>query len=306
MTTSNVGAKPLPIAGDGFPHTALIALLGGAAAIAFSPIFVRLSEAGPTATAFWRMALALPALWLITAKQESPPASQRPASGSNYQWLIAAGLCFAGDLATWHWALKYTTVANSVFLANLAPVFVTLGSWVLFRQRVSFTFILGMAVALAGATMLIGVSINLSLQNFWGDAIALVTAIFYGGYILCVKRARDNFSTATVMLWSGVVASLTLLPLTLLSGENFFPLTVWGWAVLAGLALFSHAGGQGLIAYALAHLSATFSSVTLLTQPIMSAFWAWLLLSETLGPWQAVGGAIVLAGIFVARQGSVR
>jgi drug/metabolite transporter (DMT)-like permease len=82
------------------------------------------------------------------------------------------------------------------------------------------------------------------------------------------------------------------------------PQTLYGWAVLLGLAWISHAGGQGLIAYALAHLPATFSSVGLLLQPVIAAFFAWILLGEPLVPLQIAGGIVVLAGIYLARRGS--
>ena len=77
-----------------------------------------------------------------------------------------------------------------------------------------------------------------------------------------------------------------------------------GWVVLIGLALVSHVGGQGLITFALAHLPAAFSSVGLLLQPAVAAALAWIILNEPVGMWQSLGGAIVLAGIILARQGS--
>jgi drug/metabolite transporter (DMT)-like permease len=74
--------------------------------------------------------------------------------------------------------------------------------------------------------------------------------------------------------------------------------------VLAALALISHAAGQGLIAYALAHLPAAFSSVSLLFQPVMAALFAWAVLAEPLAPLQIAGGMVVLLGIYLARRGS--
>jgi drug/metabolite transporter (DMT)-like permease len=133
----------------------------------------------------------------------------------------------------------------------------------------------------------------------------LLAALFYAGYLLLVARARSHarspFSTAEVMLWTTLACALVLLPLTLLAGEPLWPQSARGWAVLAGLALLSHGAGQGLIAYALAHLPATFSAVGLLVQPLAAAVFAWLLLAEPLGPLQGVGGAIVLAGIVICR-----
>lgn len=281
---------------------ALIALFAGAIAIAFAPIFVRLSQVGPVATAFWRVSLALPALWALSAlERRSANLVRQPVSGFDFRRLIAAGLFFAGDLAFWHWSIKFTTVANATLLANFAPIFVTFGGWLLFNQAVTFGFILSMLVAFAGTILIVGVSFGLSLQHLLGDGLGMVTAVFYAAYILAVKNLRGDFSTATVMVWSSLVTAIVLLPVTLLFGESLFPLDVRGWLVLLALALISQVGGQGLIAYALAHLPASFSSVTLLVQPVMATIFAWLILAEALNPLQALGGLLVLLGIFFAR-----
>jgi drug/metabolite transporter (DMT)-like permease len=283
----------------------LAALFAGAIAIAFAPIFVRLSQVGPTATAFWRVTLALPALWSWALLEERGSSNARqPVSSFDYRRLILAGLFFAGDLGVWHWSIKFTSVANATLLANFAPVFVTLGSWLIFKQRVTSTFLTGMVGALAGTVLIVGVSLNLSVHHLLGDGLGLVTAVFYGGYILSVKHLRSDFSTATVMAWAGLVTAIVLLPVTLLFGEGLLPLDLQGWGILLGLALLSQVGGQGLIAFALAHLPASFSSVTLLVQPVMATVFAWLILSETITPLQGIGGVLVLAGIFVARRAS--
>lgn len=284
---------------------ALGALFGGAAGIALAPIFVRVSELGPSATAFWRLALALPVFWLwMKIEGRGLGAPRQPSSFTDCRRLIVAGLFFAADLAVWHWSITLTSVANATLLANFAPIFVTLGAWLWFDQQSSRTFILGMVSALAGATILIGTSFHLSLRHLLGDVLGLVTAVFYAGYILAVKELRNDFSSATILMWSGVASAMALLPISLLSGEGLIAFTAEGWAVLIGLALISQVGGQGLITYALAHLPAAFSSVGLLLQPAIAALLAWIILSEPLGVWQALGGVIVLAGIAVARRGS--
>lgn len=299
-------ATPLALPhADRTARIALIALLAGAIGIAFAPIFVRLSEIGPSATAFWRLGFAVPALYLwMRLEPKGGTRARRPSTRSDYARLTAAGLFFAGDLAVWHWSIAFTSVANATLLANFAPIFVTLVAWLVFKERFTRTFVLGLALALGGAVVLMGRSLQLSADALFGDALGLLTAAFYGGYILSVGRLRAEFSTATIMTWSGVVTAVALLPVALLSGESLVAPTAGGWAVLLGLALFSHAGGQSLIAYALAHLPAAFSSVSLLLQPAAAAVFAWALLGEPLGPWQAVGAAVVLAGIVLARRGS--
>src|SRR5688572_28680931 len=283
-------------------NPALAALLLGATCIALSPIFVRLSEAGPTASAFWRVALAAPALWPLYFLKSNP--KPRRYSGK-WPLLLAAGFAFAGDLGFWHASIQLTSVANSTLLANLASIFVTLAAWIFLRQRPSDQFLAGLAAALIGVALLVHISLEFSATGVAGDALGVVTAMFYAGYILAVKGLRDRGETTLhLMAVTTTITALFLFPAALASGEQMLPASAFGWSILIGIALVSHAAGQGLIAYALAHLPAAFSSVILLFQPVMAALFAWLLLSEGLVALQVLGGLIVLAGIYLARRGS--
>lgn len=278
------------------------ALLVGASFIALSPIFVRLSEAGPTATAFWRVALAVPVLWALYFVK--PKAKARRYSGK-WPLLVAAGFAFAGDLVFWHASIGLTSVANSTLLANLASIFVTLAVWTFLRQRPRGLFLAGLAAALAGVALLVHTSLGFSSTRLLGDAFGVVTAMFYAGYILAVKGLRDRGETTLhLMAVTSTITALFLFPVALASGDKLLPVSAFGWWMLIGLALISHAAGQGLIAYALAHLPAAFSSVSLLFQPVMAALFAWVLLAEPLVALQVVGGLVVLFGIYLARRGS--
>jgi drug/metabolite transporter (DMT)-like permease len=282
--------------GNRYNGTAVAALLAGAAAIAVSPLLVKVSETGPIATGFWRVALALPFLWawLLAAGGGRNAAI----SGPDRRLMAIAGLLFAGDLASWHWSIVLTTVANATLLANLAPIFVTLAVWLLYRRRPGSLFVTGMAVALAGMAVLIGGDFRFSGNELAGDGLGVVTAMFYGGYQLAVTRLRTRAGTAAIMAWSGLFTAAALLPLALLSGETMLPATGMGWSKLLGLALISQVAGQSLIAWAMAHLPATFSSVGLLLQPVMAAALAWVLL----GALEIAGGIAVLAGIAIAHR----
>jgi drug/metabolite transporter (DMT)-like permease len=282
---------------------ALNALLGGVIAIGFVPIFVRLSQVGPSATAFWRLAISLPVFWgWMVLEKRRQPSIRRPASAADYRRLALAGLFFAADLTIWHWSINLTSVANSTLLANFAPIFVALGGWLIYGQRVNLRFILGMCTALAGSILLVGTSFSLSAGHLLGDVLGLVAAFFYAAYLLSIKRLRDDFSTPTIMAWSALASCVVLLPVTLLSGEALLPPSAAGWLVLLGLALFSHVGGHGLITFALAHLPAAFSSVVLLLQPVEATFLAYLILGEPVAAAQVIGGALALTGIFIARR----
>jgi len=287
----------------GLARYALPLLLLGAAAIACSPIFVRLSELGPIATAVYRVGFALPALALFRRVVPDEKSAAKP-GWSDWPLLALAGFMFAGDLATWHWSIGLTSVANATLLANFAPIFVTLGSWLLFGERFTRLFLGGLALSMLGAITLMGSSLNLGTQHLYGDLLGLACGCFYGGYILTISRLRSRFGTLTIMIWSGIVTFLLLLPLSWIQGESLIAPSLHGWLILIGLALISHAGGQGLITFSLAHLPAAFSSVALLLQPVIAAMLAVLILHELPVAWQVLGGLIVLAGIYVARRGS--
>lgn len=285
----------------------MAALLLGAVLIGASPIFVRLSELGPIATAFYRPFLAIPVLMLwMAAESRGQTPGPRPTGASAWLRLLLAGAFFAGDLAFWHLSILNTSVANATLFANFAPIFVTVGAWMLFGQRVSRRYLAGLALALAGAALLAGGSFAMAPENLLGDFYGIVTAMFLASYILAVSRLRAGFSTATIMAWSSAGTAMVLLPVAWMAEEVLIAVTLQGWLTLAGLALLSHAAGQGLIAYALAHLPPGFSSVGLLLEPVAAGLLAWILLAEPVGPYQAAGGAIILWGILLARQGSRR
>lgn len=279
---------------------AVTALLIGAACIGTSALWVKVSEAGPVSTAFWRVFLALPLLWAWAFAERGRPSRADPAI--ERRLMLWAGLFFAGDLAVWHWSIVLTSVANATLLANLAPIFVTLAAWLLFHRTPSGRFLIGLATALAGMAVLIEGDFRLGGSQVLGDALGVVTAMFYAAYQLVVTRLRASASTASIMAWSSVITAAALLPLALASGERFLPLTDGGWGKLIGLALVSQVVGQSLIAYAMAHLPATFSSVGLLFQPVMAALFAWILLGETLGWIEIAGAMTVLVGIRIVHQ----
>ena len=180
----------------------------------------------------------------------------------------------------------------------------TLASWLLFGERFTPRFLIALGLGILGAIVLMGDSLTISPDNLFGDAISMVTAMFYGGYIIVVGRLRARFSTAVIMSWSSIVTAMFLLPVALLYDGPLLATTLYGWSLLMGMGLISHAGGQSLIAYALAHLPAAFSSLSLLVQPVASTVLAWIILEEAIGVWQGLGGAIVLSGILLARRSS--
>jgi len=287
-------------------NKALLALLFGAIGISLSPIFVRLSEVEPTVSAFYRTGLAVPMLllwpFLLPARKQSVTLGPH---GRQLGYLfVLAGLFFAFDLIFWHRSIALTSVANATLFPNFAPVIVTIVAWFLFGEKITRGFVLGLSIAVIGAIIIVGDSFGRGGSNFRGDMMGLATAFFYAGYLIVVSRLRRAASVQQIMLWSSVISALILLAFALFSGDNLAPASLYSWLVLLALAGVSQVGGQGMIAYALAHLPVSFSSVGLLIQPALAALFGYLILSEPIGAWQGAGVMIILVGIYLARRGS--
>jgi drug/metabolite transporter (DMT)-like permease len=317
---------------------ALIALFAGALSTGGAGILVRLAETGPTATAFWRGCLALPllAVWALLEPRarsgdrpdresgqlsaarasEGPPATAGGAPGAAARGLVAntlrllssfrdpgflwAGVFFAGDLGLWHWSLLLTSVAASTLEASLAPLVVTLVAWLCWRERPAMRFLAATALALAGMLLIVSPKFGHGGSAFLGDALGLGTAVFFAAYLLAVARLRATYGTGVVMFNSTLVFTVLLLPLAL--SQKFIPDTLSGWATVAGCAVAAQVLGQGLIAYALAHLRPTFSSLGLLVQTLGAAAAARLVLGERLSAIQIAGGVVIVGAIAMARS----
>lgn len=282
---------------------AFITLILGGLVLGWSPILVRLSPLGPITTAFWRVGLAcMPLLAIFNYRVRDGSVGRIPERLNEHVIAALPGVFLAADLASWQISLHMTSVANSTLLANMVPIFATLGGWLFWRQSVSRVFLFGLAVSIAGVLVLRGGPAAAGGGSIRGDALALVAAVFYAGYILFVSRARQVFSTAVIMLWSAASAAACILPLALTFETALLPSTAAGVGVLLALGWIVHAGGQSLIAFSLAWLPPSFSSLTLLIQPIVAAVLAWVLLHEPLGSWQIAGGVIIITGILLAKR----
>lgn len=278
---------------------ALTALVAGAIAMGASPVFVRTAEIGPFASAFWRVFLALPVL-LVWAWLEARSVS-RPLGLHFSPAILAAGVFFAGDLIFWHLAILNTTIANATLMACLAPVWVLFLSGVAIGEKVPPRSFAGLALCLAGAAMLIGSSYSTEPGRIIGDIYGVITSFFFGLYFLAIRVARRNHGSGGTVFLSSLVTVAVLLVAALASGNAFFPQTVQGYASLVALGVFSHAGGQGLLAVALGSLSAAFSSLVIFMEAVAAAILGWILFDEKMTGMQFFGAALILGGVWIAR-----
>jgi drug/metabolite transporter (DMT)-like permease len=283
---------------------AFVALCAGAVAMGISPIFVRFAEVGPFASAFWRVALALPLLIIWAVVEEKRNGRSLKGLVSMDRTVFLAGLLFAGDLFFWHLAILNTTIANATLLACLAPVWVVLLSAAVIGETVARQAYFGLILCLIGAISLIGSSFALAPERLLGDLFGFLTSIFFGFYFLAVRVARRRHDAGALTFMSTVVTAAVLLLVTLVAGQSLWPQTMSGVAALLALGLISHSFGQGLLAVALGALSAAFSSLVIFIEAFAAAFFAWLILSEPLTPLQLLGSGLILLGVWVARPKS--
>ena len=291
---------------------ALTALLLGTLGIAFAAIFVRWAlPAPPVVTTFYRIGFATAALllWLgLRGRIHWPGRRAALLAG-------AAGICFGADLALWTTALTLTSVANATLLVHTTPIFVGAYALLAGREKISARFAAGCAVALPGVALLLRGNAALAQRESaadsfaaWsaaeiGDGLALAGAVFFSGYILLIRSARQGMSAPMAVALSGLSATATAGFAAVLRGDPFHGFPAQSWAAFAAAALISHLGGALGVVWALGQLRATFASVALLAVPVCAALLGWLLLGEKPGPPQFLGGALVIAGIALASRG---
>lgn len=274
---------------------AFAALMVGNVALAFGPWFVRLTDVGPVAAAFWRISLATPVLLVLAAATGGRLLSSVRGLG----WiLIGSGVLFAGDLAAWHLGIHHTKLANATLFGNAATFVFPLYGFLVARAWPTRTQGLALALAAIGAALLMGRSYQLAPQNFIGDLLCLLAGLLYAGYFILMSRARQTMAPLPALGFSSAAAILPLLVAALVLGEKIMPAN---WTPLISLALLSQVLGQGLMIYALGRLSPLIIGLALLTQPIVAALVGWLYYGETLGVADFVGAALVAIALVLVR-----
>ena len=281
----------------------LIVLVLGAVSIGLAAPLVKLSDMGPQTIGFWRMAIAIPAALIWMLLDRNPPANAQTPSGLK-RWLYLAlpGLLFAGDLAFWHAGIKITTAANATFLANLQPVFVVLGAWLIFGETITKRFMIAAVLAVVGAAILSSANISIAPERLPGDILSMMTAVWYAGYILAVRQARTFASTGTVIAWTTLVSAPVLLLVAIGFGETLIPPNLTEWGILVALALGVQIVGQGGVAFGLGRVPAQIASLVILIQPIVAALAGWLMFGEALIAIQFFGAGLVLTGVYLAQR----
>lgn len=285
-----------------------LALAVGIFCIAWSAIFVRWAGVTGSASAFYRVLVAT----LVLVPCRLWRGGRTPLNRRAVMLSVLAGVFFAFDLALFNGAVLRTSAANATLLGNNTPVIVGLCSWLIFGKRPRSVFWAGLILALIGsATIALGSIFRhvatgaptLTVSSLGsGDAMAITASVFFAAYLMSIERVRSGMDTLTLTTLAVGASTATLLLLCV-----WLRVPLWGyaprsWLTLAALGLVSQVGGYLAITYALGHLPATVTSVGLLAQAPLTALLAIPLLGEPLAATQAIGGVMVLAGIYVVNS----
>jgi drug/metabolite transporter (DMT)-like permease len=287
------------------PHSsnskAYAVLALGVFAIGWSALFVRWSEVPGWTSAFWRMTLAQLVFvpWALASRRKR--SAHRP-SRAAVRDAVIAGVFFAADLALFNTAVMVSSAANATLLGTNAPIFVALGAWLLYRDRPTRRFWAGFALSFTGMIAIVGTDVLRHPHLGLGDLFAIGGAACYAGYLLYVRRSRQEIDALTFSAISGVAAVATLLVICLALGTPLSGYPARSWWALIGLALVTQVIGHLSVAYSLGRLPVSRTSIALLGQAPLTAILAVPLLGERLSFIQLAGGALVLAGIFVVNR----
>jgi drug/metabolite transporter (DMT)-like permease len=271
-----------------------LSLAIGILCISFSPIFVKLAGVSPIGAAFYRVFVAWLCLlpYCLVKKKLRINRSQLISA-------IVAGVVFASDVAVWNISLLKISATVSTLIANLAPVWVGLLSFLIFKKSSGMLFWIGTIIAIGGMVVLVGYQHILHLELNTGILLAVLASLFYAIYILVTKNIMARIDVFTFMFYSMLSAGIFLLVVNSFMGNNIINFPVRVWLCFIGMGLICQLTGWLTINYSLRHLESTKVSVALLSQTVFAGILAAFLLSEKLDANEITGSVIVLAGIAI-------
>jgi drug/metabolite transporter (DMT)-like permease len=278
----------------------VVAVLGGALAIAFSAILFRLSHVSSSTGGFYRCLWALPPLWLL-ARWEDSRFGPRPRRARRLAWL--AGAFVSADLVLWHNAIEQVGAGLATVLGNTQVVLVGLVTWLLLKERPARASLAAIPVVAAGVVLISGVVERgaYGADPRLGAVYGILTGLAYTGFLVTLRAANRDLRRPAGPLFDATCAgAVGCAAIGAVVGDlDLTPSwSAQGWLVV--LELTSQVFGWLLISVSLPRLPAALTSVMLTFQPVCSVVFAALILGESPSALQLAGAGCILAGLVVA------
>jgi drug/metabolite transporter (DMT)-like permease len=276
---------------------ALLALMGGVVILGFAAIFVTWSGAPGPVTGLYRMVIGAAVITPFFLLNRRAPLKSLRRRG--VLMALLGGVLFGADMAIWMTAVSMGGATMPTLMANTAPLWVGVGSILLFKERQSVGFWVGLPVAVAGVVMVFGHNLGHEAGPGRGMVMGLVAALFYAGFVLATQEGRTYLDTLTYLWISTLGAAAALAVINLLLGTRLAGYDARTYLSFFALGVIVQFLGWLLINYAQGYLRASLVAPVLLGQPVLTALLAVPLLKESLTPWLIAGGLTVLAGIYI-------
>ncbi|MDN7228762.1 DMT family transporter [Planococcus sp. N064] len=274
-----------------------IPIIIGVFSVALSAIFVKMTTADSGVTAFYRMLfsiLIMSPIFFMKYTHEIKKLSKR-------DWIFTsiAGIFLAFHFILWFESLNYTSVASSTVLVTLQPLFAFIGTYLFFKEHISFKTLISGMIAVLGSVLIGYGDFKISGTALYGDVLALIACALITGYLLFGQDVRKRLSLITYTFVVYSVSTLTLFFYIIFKGESFgpYPASEWMWFLL--LAIIPNLLGHTLFNWSLKWVSTNVISIAILFEPVGAAILAYYILGETLSASQIIGGSVVLAGIIL-------
>lgn len=271
-------------------------ILAGVFFTSFSSILIRISEAPSLIIATYRLGFTalLIAPFFFTRHLHEIRGMDR----KTFLLCLLSGFFLALHFATWVSSIKYTTIASSTVLVNTHPVFVVLGSALIYREKSSLRSVASILAAIVGSVIISLGDSSLGVNVLYGDLLAVIGAVTVAAYMLIGRYARKNLSTSAYTFLVYSACTLTLLAFDLATGT---PLTGYApreLAIFLTLAVVCTLLGHSIFNWGLGHVKSTFVSTAILGEPVLASLYAALLLGEIPTLQRLAGALVVIGGIY--------
>jgi len=272
-----------------------LSLVIGILCISFSPIFVKLAAAPAITSGFYRIFIAWLFLLPYCIFNNKLKITRRALIIT-----LTGGLVFGADIAMWNISLLKISATISTLLANLAPVWVGLMSYIFLKKSSGILFWIGTAVAIAGMIILVGYQSVMHMEFNAGILYAIAASVLYAIYIVITKGILPQVGTVTFMFYNMLGAAVFLFAVAMFRNDALAGFDTGTWLCFAGMGLLCQLIGWLTINHSLRTLDSTRVSIALLGQTVIAAFLAMGLLNEKLHLKEIIGSVIVLIGIAVS------
>lgn len=275
------------------------ALALGAVSISFAAVFIRLADGPAASVAALRLILAtliLSPIVIFSSKTRKAIASLRRGDKG---LLVIAGFLLALHFLLWIASLSFTGITSSIVFVTTSPIFIEIYSVTVKGERTSARVWIGIGLALAGSIVLGGGNIAAGGESWKGDLLAVGGAMAVAGYFIVGSRLRPRLPLLAYIFPVYGTAALFLLLAVPLFGEGLAGLPGRTYFYCFIMALVCQVIGHSLFNWALHRMRTTLVAMSTLGEPIGTTMLAWLILGEMPIPTEILGGAVILAGVFI-------